>query len=188
MNDILRRIHDGDGRIEDIELLFLQPGDERPRFFNVSSVQVSIDSNRIALDADIQLPDDLGRDISVSATHLLDLPVGQRLWDVTVEADNILLPGWSELHPALQGRLLSGNGDIDVSFALSGKSISNASVNLDLADLSLTDEQVFDLGGRFDLDISDDGWLVAADDMRLGTNGHEWPDASLLAEASTDAA
>ena len=172
---------------EDIEILFLQPGDERPRFFQVPNVQVSIDSNRIALDADIRLPDDLGRDINVSATHLLNFPVGQRLWDVTVEADDILLSGWSELHPALQGRLLSGSGDLDVSFALSGRSISSASVDLDLADVLFTGGQVFDLGGRFELDLSSDGWLVAANDLRLGTNGNEWPEASLRAEASTDA-
>ena len=39
---------------QDIEVLFLQPGDERPRYFNVPRMQVSIDANRIALDAGVR--------------------------------------------------------------------------------------------------------------------------------------
>lgn len=182
-----QRLGDMDIVGEDIELLFLQPGDERPRFFQVPQMQVSIDAKRIALDADIRLPEDLGRDINVSATHLLDLPVGQRAWDVAIEADNILLGGWSELHPALQGRLLGGGGDADISFALSGRQINSASVTLDLDDVSLAPGQVFDLAGRFELDVARDGWLVAAEDLQIAANGDTWPDASLRAEASTDA-
>ena len=172
---------------EDIEIRFLQPGDERPHFFSVSNVLVSIDENRIAFDADIRPPDDLGRGINLSATRVLNLPENQRNWDVSVEADNIELPGWSELHPALEGRVLSGAGDVDVSFALVGKSVSNASVNMDLEEVSLIEGQVFDLVGRLELDISSDGWLVAAEDFRIETDGHEWPESSLRAEASTDA-
>ena len=172
---------------QDIEILFLQPGDERPRYFNVPRVQVSIDANRIAIDAGIRLPDDLGRGVNLSATRLLNRPEEQRVWDVTVEADDVLLSGWSELHPTIQGRVLSGSGDADVSFALAGKTISSASASLDLADVSLAADQSFDLSGRFELDVSRDGWLVAAEDLRIATATHEWPEASLRAEASTDA-
>ena len=172
---------------ENIEIRFLQPGDERPRFFNVPRAVASIDENRIALDADIRLPDDLGRGINLAATHLTNRPVEQRLWDISVEADNIALPGWSALHPALEGRVLSGGGDVDVSFALSGKNVSNASVRVDLEAVSLTEEKVFDLSGRFELDRSFDGWLVAAEDFRIATEGREWPESSLRAEANMDA-
>jgi len=173
---------------EDIEIRFLQPGDERPHFFQVPNVLVSIDKNRIAFDADVRLPDDLGRGVNLSATRLKDLPEEQRIWDVRVEADSIALEGWSELHPMLDGRVLSGGGDIDVSFALTGERISHASINLDLEELSLTEDEVFDLSGRFEFDQSFDGWLVAAEDFRIATDGREWPESSLRAEANTDAA
>ena len=181
--------HLGDMEIvgEDIEVLFLQPGDERPRYFNVPRVLVSVDANRIALDANIRLPNDLGRSVSLSATHPRALREGQQVWDVRVEADDVLLAGWSELHPSLKDRVLAGSGDADVSFALAGKSISKASIELDLADVSLTAEQSFDLVGRFELDVSRDGWLVAAEDLRIASNGRAWPRTSLRAEASTDA-
>ncbi len=172
---------------EDIEIRFLQPGDERPHFFRVPKVLVSIDENRIALDADIRLPDDLGRGINLAATHLLNRPAEQRLWDVSVEADNIVLQGWSALHPALEGRVLSGGGDVDVSFTLSGESVRNASARVDLEEVSLTEEKVFDLSGRFELDRSFDGWLVAAEEFRIATEGRVWPESSLRAEANTDA-
>jgi uncharacterized protein (TIGR02099 family) len=171
---------------EDIEIFFLQPGDERPHSFSVPNVLVSIDENRIALDVDVRLPDDLGRGINLAATRVLHLPEDQRIWDVSVEADNIELPGWSELHPALDGRLLSGGGDIDVSFALSGKDVSHATLDLDLEEVSLTEGRVFDLSGRFELDRSFDGWLVAAEEFRIATDEHEWPESSLRAEANTD--
>ena len=172
---------------EDIEIRFLQPGDERPRFIRVPSALVSVDDKRIAFDADVRLSEDLGRDINLSATRVLNLPEDQRIWDVTVEADNVILPGWSELHPALQGRVLSGGGDIDASFVVAGSSVSNASVDVDLADVSLVEGQVFGLEGRFELDTSFDGWLVAAEDLQIATNGREWPQSSLRAEAGNDA-
>jgi uncharacterized protein (TIGR02099 family) len=172
---------------QDIEIRFLQPGDERPHFFRVPNVLVSIDENRIALDADVRLPDYLGRSINLAATHLRDLPDGQRGWDVSAEADNIALQGWSQLHPVLDGRVFSGGGDINLSFAVSGNSVSNASVDVNLEDVSFAVGQVFDLSGRFELDRSFDGWLVAAQDFRIAREGREWPRSSLRAEANTDA-
>ena len=171
---------------EDIEIRFLQPGDERPHFFNVPNVLFSIDANRIAVDADVRLPNELGRGIGLSATRLLGLPEGQRNWDVSIEADNIMLPGWSELHSSLEGRVLSGAGDVDVSFVLADKSIRNASLDADLEDVSLEEGRFFDLAGRIELDSSTDGWLVAAEDFQIATDGHEWPESTLRAEASTD--
>lgn len=171
---------------EDIEIRFLQPGDQRPRYFRVPSVQVSIDDRRIALDADVRLPDDLGRNANLSATYLLHVPREERAWDVTIETDDLILDGWSELYPGLPSGPISGRGDIDASFALSGGSLSNASVDIDFADMSLSGGQVFDLEGRFELDTSFDGWLVAAENFRIATGGREWPSSSLRAEASTD--
>ena len=59
---------------EDIEVRFIQPGDERPHFFTIPGVRVSIDQKRIAADADIRLPDELGRQLNLSATQILAVP------------------------------------------------------------------------------------------------------------------
>ena len=172
---------------ERIEVRFLQPGHEQPHFFSVPRVVVSADENRIALDANVGLPDDLGQGINLAATQLTNRPAEQRFWDVSVEANGIALQGWSALHPALKGRILSGGGDVDVSFAVHGKNVSHASVRLDLDDVSFAEDRKFDLSGRFELDRSFDGWLVAAEEAQIATEGRTWPESSLRARAEMGA-
>ena len=172
---------------ENVEIRFLQPGDERPRFFSVRRALVSLDENRIAFDATVRLPEDLGRQMEISATRLLDVPEERRSWDVTVEADDVLLAGWSALHPVIQERVLSGGGDIDLSLAFSGERVSNATADVDLANVSLVEGRAFDLAGRFELNTSSDGWLVAAEEFRISSEDRTWPESSLRAEASTAA-
>lgn len=172
---------------EDIEIRFLQPGDERPRFIRVRSALASINKNRIAFDANVKLPGDLGRELTLAATRVLDVPEEERTWDISVEADDVALAGWSELHPALRGRVLSGSGDVDVALEIAATGVTYATAHLDLADISLAAGQAFDLSGRFELDMSFAGWLVAAEEFRIASGDHKWPEASLRAEASTDA-
>ncbi len=78
---------------EDIQIIFLQPGDERPRFFLVPRATMSIDERRLAIAADIRPPDDLGGRLAVSATQLLDLPEEERQWDVDIAGDDVNLVG-----------------------------------------------------------------------------------------------
>ncbi len=172
---------------EDIEIRFLQPGDERPRYFQVPRAMVSIDERRVAFDANVRLPDDLGRSFDVSATQLLDVDVADRSWDVNVEANDLLLAGWSELLPDGRGRFSAGAGDIDLSLVLSRSGISAAAAEFELGDVQLEGREAFDLQGRAELDLSADGWLAAAEGFSIATADHEWPDASLRAEASVDA-
>ena len=171
---------------QDIEIIFLQPGDERPKFFEVPRVTVSVDRNRIALDADLRLPDDLGRQLGISATQLRTLPKEERHWDIVVEADDIDLAGWSHLQRNSDRHALSGTGDADFSVAYANGRVRNASADVDFAGISLKPDELFDMRGRFELDIASDGWLVAAEELQVTTTDHEWPEASLRAEVSTD--
>ena len=170
---------------ENVEIRFLQPGDQRPRILDVRRAQASFDEHRIAFDANVRLPDDLGRQATVSATQLLGVPEERRSWDVTVEADDVLLAGWSALHPAIHDRVLSGSGDIDLSLVYADKRVDRATVDADLENVSLVEGQVFNLAGRFELDTSFDGWLVAAEEFQISSDDQEWPESSLRAEAST---
>jgi uncharacterized protein YhdP len=169
---------------ENVEIRFLKLGDERPRTFDVRRALVSLDEHRIAFDASVRLPEDLGRQATISATHLLGVPEERRSWDVTIEADEVLLAGWSVLHPAVHDRVLSGRGNINLSLVYSNQRVSRATADADLENVSLIEGQAFDLSGRFELDISSDGWLVAADEFRVSSDDHEWPETSLRAEAS----
>ena len=172
---------------ENVEVQILQLGEDYPRTFEVRRALVSIDEQRIAIDADVRLPDDLGRQATISATRLLDVPEDQRSWDVAVEASDVLLAGWSAVHPAVHDRLLSGSGDIDLSLVYLDKRVSRATANADLENISLIEGQAFDLSGRFEMDTSLDGWLVAAEEFRISSDDNEWPESSLRAEASVAA-
>ena len=171
---------------EDIEIIFLQPGDERPKFFDIRRVSVSVDKNRVAIDAGVRLPDGLGRQLGISATQLLTLPQEERHWDVVVEADDVDLAGWSQLQGKSDWHVLSGAGDANFSVAYADGRIRNASADVDFAGVAFTQDEPFDMRGRFELDIASDGWLVAAEEFQISTTDHEWPEASLRAEVSTD--
>ncbi len=185
--DAPQRLNDVEVIGEDIEIQFLQFGDQRPRFISVPRTLVSVDEHRIALDATVRLSEDLGRQIQLSATQLLDVPETDRSWDVRIEADDIDLAGWSRLQPVERIETLSGEGDLDLSVVLADGSITNATADVDFSEVSFVDGQVFDLQGRFELDRSFNGWLVAAEDLRLSADDHEWPESSLRAEAGVDA-
>ena len=170
---------------EQLELSFMQPGDERPHFFQVPQVQISVNERRIAADADIQLPDNLGRQLSVSATQVLSMPPEERMWDVAVDADDINLRGWSGLSGG-ERQLAAGLGDAELSIALGHGQVSNATAALDFVDVALEEGKYFDVSGRIEIDLADDGWLVAANDFVIARDGREWPESQIRVETSTD--
>lgn len=170
---------------EDLEVRFIQPGEQRPRYFVIPRASVSIDGNRIAIDADIRLPEDLGRRLTVSATQILDVPVAERSWDIDVDADDISLSGWSKLLPGHKF-FQSGVGDLELSWAYRDGRVINATAELDFIDIAILDDEFFDISGRVELDVSDDGWLVAANEFVIALPDHEWPETELRVEASVD--
>ena len=170
---------------EEIELRFTQPGDQRPHFFRVPRVRLSADENRIAADADIRLPDEFGRQLRVSATQLLGAPPAERSWDIFVEADDISLPGWSHLSGSNR-RFQSGIGDMELALAFSSTGISNATAEVDFVDVALAGDDFFDLSGRIELDVSENDWLVAANELFVTFADHEWPESTIRVEASVD--
>jgi len=172
---------------EDIELRFMQPGDERPRFFDVPRARVSIDENRIAADADIRLSEDLGRQLGVSATQLLAEPADNRVWDIIVDASDISLSGWSDLAPGNRN-FESGVGDLELALAIAYGEVTNATADIEFFDVSLADDEFFDVSGRFELDISENDWLVAANELVISFTSHAWPESTMHVEASLDAA
>jgi len=170
---------------EDIELRFTQPGDEQPRYFNIPKASVSVDQKRIAIDATLRLPRDLGRQLTVSATQILNVPPEERIWDVSIEADDIHLPGWSGM-PLGDERFKSGSGDLDLSLAFADGRVSSAAADIDFVDIAFVDNDVFDISGRVEFEGAPDGWLIAANELVISLPDHQWPESSLRVEASTD--
>ena len=179
------------GRIEfvgeDIDILFLQPGDERPRRFRVASLFADRDDQRLAVTATIDLPDDLGRRMTVDATQLLAQEPAERTWDITVDVDDIELAGVSSLQPAEAARFDAGRGDVELSLAFAGGRITNAAALLAIDGIAIAGLSDLAVSGQIEFIRDDEGWLVAANEFRARTPTGEWPESSLRFEASTDA-
>jgi uncharacterized protein (TIGR02099 family) len=170
---------------ENLELSFMQPRDERPRFFDIPRVRVSADQNRIAADADIRLPDDLGSEITMSATQVLSTPAEERDWNVILEAEDISLPGWSALLPEYP-KFTSGTGDMELALSIGGGTMSSATAEVEFVEVALDAQQSFDIEGRLEMAVSADSWLIAANEFVFATGDRAWPETNLRVEAGVD--
>ncbi len=169
---------------EDIEIRFLQPADERPRFFEIPRVQLRRDDEKIEVDGAVRLPEALGRDLNLSAIRLLGKPSSERSWDVTVEIDGINLGEASDLLEDDFRGFSSGVGDVEVSLVIADTAIRGATADIDFTDLSIAESASFDLSGRFEFSQFDDGLLVAAQELVIETGEGARPPADLRFEAS----
>lgn len=171
---------------EDIELQFLQPGDQRPTRFQVSRVLATRDKVRIAVDATVELPDKLGRRLNVTAIQLLSDPPESRHWDIDAELEGIRLAGISALQPEEKARFDAGRGDIDLSLAVANKRVESATADLDIENIAIAGLSDMAVSGRLEFLMDDNGWLVAAQGLRASTPEGEWPTSQLRFEASTN--
>ena len=171
---------------ENIELHFLQPGDERPTFFDISRVQLRRDEVRIALDAVVRLPDELGRQVKLSATRLTLADDSNDTWDIVVEADDLDLYGVSEFVDHERLRFRTGQGDVDLSLAFANSAVQSVTADIDFEDISMIDGDDMAVTGRIEYRNDVDGWLVAADQFHVTSSAGTWPASSLRLETSTD--
>ena len=171
---------------EDVVVQFLQPGDEQPLELAVRRVVASIDENRIAIDAIGRLPAELGRQVDLSATHSLGPPPEDRGWDIRIEGDDIDLSGWSALQQFPARAFLSGDGDLEVSLAWSGGKVTNVAGMLSFQNIATVEDAAFDLAGRFEVDLAEDGWFFEVEDFSVATGDTTWPDTTVRVESSVD--
>ena len=170
---------------EQIELSYLQPGDERPLFFSIPRLRLSVDNRRIAADGSIALPESLGSELSISATQIFELPRSHQIWDVSVDAEDVLLAGWSDLL-SLQRGFAGGQGNVKLSLQMGGRDVNRGTAEISFVGAASADGAPFDVAGRVEVDLAGDGWLVAADDLVLRRDGRQWPASALRLETGTD--
>jgi len=171
---------------EDIELQFLQPGDERPKLFHIPRLVVLRDDVRMAIDADVDLPDDLGKSLTVSATQLFSETAAEQIWNVSVEIDDLKLAGVTAMQPLEAARFDSGRGDIELSLEYANKAVQSATADIDIENISVAGLSDLAVSGRLEYLGDSDGWLAAANDFRASTPAGTWPLSSLRLETSTD--
>lgn len=178
------------GRIEivgeDLTVQFLQPGDERPREFAIPNLLISRDSVRLAVDASVELPGDLGDKLTIAATQLVAEGDQKQDWDVTVEADDIELAGISTLHTSDKAQFESGRGDMALSLVIAAGQVRSAAAEVDFEEIAVAGADAFSFNGRLEYLTDNDGWLVAANEFRLQTASGSWPLSTLRVESGTN--
>jgi uncharacterized protein (TIGR02099 family) len=173
-------------RLQDIELHFLQPGDERPKTFEIPLLVMNRDDVRMAIDADVELPESLGESLTVSATQLLSGPAEQRIWDVRAEFESVRLAGVTAMQPVEAARFQSGRGDFDVSMQIAGNRVQSAAAEIDVRNISIATLSDLALSGRLEFLGDEDGWLVAANEFQATTPSGEWPLTAMRVETGTN--
>ena len=173
-------------RLQDISVNLLQPGDERPKTFRIPLLIINRDDIRMAIDADVELPEALGEALRVSAVQFLDGLPGERRWDVQLELQEVRLRGLSAMQPMEQVWFDSGRGDLDVSLEVVGQRVQSAAAVIDLRNISIATLAGLGLSGRVEFLGDEEGWLVAASDFQATTPAGQWPLTSIRVETGTN--
>ena len=144
----------------------------------VDRLQVSRDDVQLDIDITVELPNDLGERIEVSANQRLDESTDSGVWDVFLEGRGLDLAGWTRFQPPAFPDVPSGQLDLSLWLEISSIGIRSATANVVVEDLTVDDAQVdtpIDLQGRFEFSRDSGGWLLAADNFRLQKTAGEWP-------------
>jgi uncharacterized protein YhdP len=174
-------------RLQDIELNLLQAGDERPKTFEIPTLVINRDDVRMAIDADVELPDSLGESLTISATQLLSEIEEERSWDVRAELEGVRLAAVSAMQPVDAARFKSGRGDLDVSLQIAGNRVRSAAAEIDMRNISIATLTGLALSGRLEFLGDEDGWLIAADEFQATTPAGQWPLSTMRVETGTNA-
>ncbi|MEM8816350.1 MAG: YhdP family protein [Pseudomonadota bacterium] len=174
---------------ESIELILLRAGEQRPAFVTVSQLNVTRDSQRLAIDADLRLPEALGRELTIAGTRMSDVGPEQRQWDIVVAGRQLRLAGWARLVRPGDAPLQAGAGDLDMTVRFGDGRIQRVAADFAFADVQAAadDAQAFAARGHLEYREDTAGWLLAFNDFALSTGNGDWPVSSLRVEAGAAA-
>ncbi|MDG2375391.1 MAG: DUF3971 domain-containing protein, partial [Woeseiaceae bacterium] len=147
---------------------------------HVQSIVVGRSTAEIRVEADIELPDEFGGRLEISANRRLET-VGNR-WRVYVEADSLNLAGWSRLQQFALPEINSGAADFMLWFDLVDGQVDSANADVVISNLQAegqSDDLPLRLLGSFEYSAEPGGWLLGANQMRLDTVQGDWPSTTM---------
>jgi uncharacterized protein (TIGR02099 family) len=166
---------------EDITVNYEHPASGQLLPFSIVSVSVSRDSNETGVDALLDLPDEFGNELEISANQLVS-EAGDGVWRYFLEADGLNLEGWSRLRSPGWPEMESGRLDLSVWLDVANGELMRATSNVVAAGLRVGGAEttaLFGIQGSFEFSTELNGWLLAANQFRLTTVDGDWPESSL---------
>ena len=174
---------------EDIQVEYEHPASGQLVPFTITSISILRDADQVELEATIDLPDEFGDSLEISADQLAD-NAGQNVWRLFIEGDSLDIAGWSRLQPVGLPEIDSGNADVSLWLDYAPGNLQRATVNLIISDLSPRGGPAtspFGLQGSFEYSAELNGFLLAANQFRLLTVDGDWPQSSLQLRVMNDA-
>ncbi|MGI9261021.1 MAG: YhdP family phospholipid transporter, partial [Woeseiaceae bacterium] len=147
----------------------------------VQSIVVSRNSAELGIEAEIDLADEFGERLEISANRRLGTAAPD-LWQLFVEADSMNLAGWSRLQQFALPDVISGNADFVLWIDLAEGRVDSASANVVISNLrAIGQREDLPLGllGSFEFSAEPGGWLLGANQMRIDTVQGNWPQTSM---------
>jgi uncharacterized protein (TIGR02099 family) len=167
---------------ESVELQLIRPRDERPRRFDIGRVIVTSEEQRVAVEANVRLPEPLGGQLRVDATRLMGESGRARGWDISFDVDDLNLAAVSAYSNRPDWPLTSGAGELDASFAWVDGGIQSATAEFAFDEVTIELAREFSVVGRAEFRSDENGWLAAVDDFRISTPAGTWPESYIRVE------
>ena len=164
----------------DIRLSYEHPASGQLVPVTVRSISVRRDDTNLTVEADVDLPEEFGERLEITADTRVDAE--QSVWQLYVEGDAFDIAGWSRLQQFSLPDVSAGQIDFIVWLDIAAGSVSRATANVAIAGLdTATPESVppFGLQGNFEFTADADGWLLGANQLRVNTVDGNWPSSEL---------
>jgi uncharacterized protein (TIGR02099 family) len=158
--------------------------------FTISSLNVSRNESELGIEADIDLPEEFGDRLEVSANKRLG-DSANSFWRLYAEGNSLDLAGWSRLQQFALPDVSSGTADIVLWVDLLGSHVDSAAANIVVSGLLASGPEIvapLDVQGSFEYSADDEGWLLAASQLRITTLDGDWPESSLQLRVINDTA
>jgi len=175
---------------QDLRVAYEHPSSGQLVPFTIRTMSVSSADDELDVEADIDLPEDFGRRLEVSANKRIGEP-GSDPWHLYVEGNALDLAGWSRLRRFSLPEIQSGAADVVLWLDIDADGISSATTNIAVTNLAAAGDDAtasIDVQGSFEYSADADGWLLGANQLRIRTPGGQWPQTALQLDIHQDPA
>jgi len=166
---------------DDIDVVYEHPASGQLVPFTVRSIDVTSDSNELAVKARIDLDRAFGERLEISANRRLG-EAAKDLWRFYVEASSLELAGWSRLQQFALPEVSNGIADFELWFDLADGQVASATTNVVVSGLQANKEEGMapvDIQGSFEYAAEPDGWLLGANHLKISSVDSGWPQSTL---------
>lgn len=166
---------------ENIAVAYEHPASGQVLPLTIESLSVLRKQSELILEADIDLPQEFGGRLEVSANQL-DRHYDDSTWQLYIKGNSLAVDGWSRLQPVGLPIVDSGTLDLDLWVDINGGRILRATSDLRIRNFRALGPEILapiDLQGVFEYSTEADGWLLGANQLRLTTAGGDWPQSEL---------